>query len=90
MLNADFEQILRTHARSLDPGIGIDPDVSLTSLGIDSLNMVELVVKLEGKFDVDIPSDEITPEAFFTPGTIWRLLCQLNPELAASESSRLT
>jgi acyl carrier protein len=52
--------------------------------------MVEMVVQLEGKFDVEIPADEITPEAFSTPGSIWRLLCQLNPELAASESSRLT
>ena len=67
----------------------IDPDLSIASLGVDSLDIIELVVQLEGKFDVEIPPDQVTPETFSTPASIWRLLCQLDPKLAASESSRL-
>jgi acyl carrier protein len=88
LLHADLEKVLRTHARFLAPGTDIDPDLSISSLGVDSLDMIELVVQLEGKFDVEIPLDQVTPETFSTPASIWRLLCELDPELAASESSR--
>ena len=89
MLDPDLERILRTHARFLAPGTDIDPDLSIALLGVDSLDIIELVVELEGKFDVEIPVDQVTPETFATPASIWRLLCELDPELTASESSRL-
>lgn len=89
MLHGDLQEILRMHARFLAPGTEIDPDLSIASLGVDSLDIIELVVQLEGKFDVEIPLDQVTPETFATPGSIWRLLCQLDPELSSSESSRL-
>ena len=88
MLEPDLERILRAHARFLAADTGIDPDLSLAFLGVDSLDIIELVVQLEGKFDVEIPPDRVTPETFSTPASIWRLLCQLDPDLAVSESSR--
>lgn len=88
-MHAGLEKILRTHARFVAPGTDIDPDLPIASLGVDSLDIIELVVQLEGKFDVEIPLDQVTPETFATPSSIWRLLCQLDPELAANESSRL-
>ena len=89
MLERSLEQILRANARFLAAGADIDPDLSLASLGVDSLDIIELVVQIEGKFDVEIPPYRVTPETFSTPASIWRLLCELNPKLAASESSRL-
>ena len=89
MLDPELERILRTHARFLAPGTDIDPDLSIASLGVDSLDIIELVVQLEGKFDVEIPIEQVTPETFATPASIWRLLCGLDPALAPSESSRL-
>jgi acyl carrier protein len=77
------------HARFLAAGAHIDPDLPLASLGVDSLDIIELVVQLEDTFDVEIPPDRVTPETFSTPASIWRLLRQLDPNLAASESSRL-
>ena len=88
-MESDLEQILRAHARFLAADTSIDPDLSLGLLGVDSLDIIELVVQIEGKFDVEIPPDRVTPETFSTPASIWRLLCQLDPELSASESSRL-
>lgn len=87
LLHPDFEQVLRAQARFLAAGTRIDPDLSMASLGVDSLDIIELIVILEGKFDLEIPIDQVTPETFSTPGSIWRLLCELDPELAASESS---
>jgi acyl carrier protein len=88
-LEPNLEQILRAQARFLAAGTDIDPDLPLASLGVDSLDIIELVVQLEGKFDVEIPPDRVTPQTFATPASIWRLLCELDPNLAASESSRL-
>lgn len=84
-----LEQILRAHARFLRAGIDIDPELSLASLGVDSLDIIELIVQIEGEFDMEIPPDRVTPETFSTPASIWRLLCQLDPNLAVSESSWL-
>jgi len=88
-LERSLEQILRAHARFLAAGADIDPDLSLASLGVDSLDIIELVVQIEDTFDVEIPPDRVTPETFSTPASIWRLLRQLDPKLTASESSRL-
>ena len=88
-MERSLEQILRPHARFLAADADIDPDLSLASLGVDSLDIIELVVQIEDTFDVEIPPDRVTPETFSTPASIWRLLCQLDPELAAIESSRL-
>jgi acyl carrier protein len=88
-LEPSLEQILRAHARFLAAGADIDPDLPLASLGVDSLDIIELVVKLEDMFDVEIPPDRVTPETFATPASIEQLLRQLDPKLAATESSPL-
>jgi acyl carrier protein len=89
LLEPSLDRILRAQARFLAAGADIDPDVSLASLGVDSLDVIELVVQIEGMFDLEIPPDQVTPQTFATPASIWRLLCELDPELALSESSRL-
>jgi acyl carrier protein len=89
LMEPKLERILRAHARFLRAGIDIDPELSLASLGVDSLDIIELIVQIEGEFDMEIPPDRVTPETFSTPTSIWRLLCQLDPNLAVSESSRL-
>ena len=88
-MEPDLEKILRAHARFLAADTDIDPDLSLASLGVDSLDLIELVIQIEEKFGVEIPANQVNPKTFSTPASIWRLLCQLDPELTASESSRL-
>jgi len=89
LLAPSLEQILRTHARFIAAGADINPDMALASLGVDSLDMIDLIVKIEDEFDLEIPPEQVTPETFSTPASIWRLLCQINPELAESQSSHL-
>ena len=86
MLQAKLEKILRTYARLIADSDEINPDTSIASLGIDSLDMFELIVCIEDDFDIAIPAERITPQTFATPATIWQLLCQIDPTLGGSQS----
>ena len=48
--------------KGIDEAI-IQPETSMESLGIDSLDTVELVMNLEDEFDVEIEVDEDTKTA---------------------------
>ena len=85
MLAPNLEKILRGRARFVAADADISPDMPLASLGVDSLDLIELLVSIEDEFDVEIPPEQVTPETFSTPASIWRLLCQLDPQLAGSE-----
>lgn len=89
MFSSELEQILRKHARFIAAGADIGPDMSLASIGVDSLDIIELIVQIEDNFDLEIPPERVTPQTFATPASIWELLCQLDPKLAESGSSQL-
>lgn len=86
MLSPKLDRILRMHARFICGGAEINPDTSLALLGVDSLDMFELIVRIEDDFDLAIPAERITPETFATPATIWQLLCEIDPALVGSQS----
>ena len=58
----------------------ITEDTKLISGGIvDSFSMVSLKMFLEKKFQVKIPDDKATPEAFDSVNNIIKLLKEFNP-----------
>lgn len=79
-----LEKILQEHARFIAVGANIQSNMTLASLGIDSLGIIELIVKIEDEFDLEIPPEQVTPDTFSTPDSIWQLLCQIDPKLAES------
>jgi acyl carrier protein len=52
---------------------------TLAEVGLTSMDMVSLMLQVEGAFDLAIPQDEITPEAFRSVSTIAALVKRLNP-----------
>jgi len=59
----------------------ITEDTKLISGGIvDSFSMVSLKMFLEKKFQVKIPDDKATPEAFDSVNNIINLLKEFNPQ----------
>jgi len=42
----------------LDDSVELTPETDLTTLGADSLDLVELVMEIEEEFDVDLPDEE--------------------------------
>jgi D-alanine--poly(phosphoribitol) ligase subunit 2 len=62
-----------------DDDIEIDADTPLISSGIvDSFSMVSLKAFLETRYDIVIPDDEATPEAFDTVNSIVKLVQELS------------
>ncbi len=58
-----------------DDDMEIEADTPLISSGIvDSFSMVSLKVFLEKKYDIKIPDDEASPEAFDTVNAIVELV----------------
>jgi acyl carrier protein len=79
----EFETLLRRHCRFLEPDAEIDPDALLTSLGVDSIEVVEMIVLLEDLFGFTFPHEALTPEVFASAGSIWRTVRPLIPDEVA-------
>src|SRR5271165_2557716 len=60
-------------------GIPSSHDDDLRSLGMSSLDMVNLVLSVESEFDLSIPESDITPAKFRSIATIGRLVGSLLP-----------
>ncbi|MDF3290289.1 phosphopantetheine-binding protein [Streptomyces silvisoli] len=72
-----FESAFRPRCRRLDPTEPLDLDASLVSLGVDSMEVVELIIALEDEFAIQLPQSLLTPETFATPSTILKALGSL-------------
>jgi diaminopimelate decarboxylase len=57
----------------------VTTDSSLRAAGLDSLALVELLVQLEEAYAVTIPDDVLTPEAFATPASLWKVVQEAHP-----------
>lgn len=86
-MSENFEFTVRRHCRFIEPQETIDPDALMTSLGADSLEIVELIVDLEDEFRVSFTEELLTPQVFATPGTIWRAIELLLQERSAERSA---
>ena len=60
------------------------PEDDLRSLGLSSLDMVNLVLSVESEFDVSIPDADITPARFRSIMTIAALVAALLPTYEAA------
>lgn len=61
--------------RSIDRAVGNDDN--LTESGLSSLDIVNLMLGVEGEFAIKIPDREMTPANFRSIARIDRLVCAL-------------
>ena len=60
----------------------VHPESRLVDIGLDSMDMVTLMLKVEAEFDLTLPQPEITPENFQSVKTLEALILnQLGPGL---------
>ena len=48
--------------RFLAKDLNLDPAISFSEIGIDSMTVVELVMFIEEQFGIEIPADQLTGE----------------------------
>jgi acyl carrier protein len=52
----------------------VDADSRLVDVGLNSVDMVNLMLSVEAEFDFTIPQAEITPENFQSVGTLEQMI----------------
>jgi acyl carrier protein len=72
-------RLLALIGQILDKGDGasLPVDARLSELGMSSIKMVNLMLGVEGEFDLSIPQNEITPDNFRSVTSIEALLGRL-------------
>ncbi|WP_271221616.1 phosphopantetheine-binding protein [Streptosporangium carneum] len=75
-----FTTLLRRHCRELPPERALTEDLSLVELGVDSLQVVELIMAIEDRFGIEFPEELLVPESFASPGALWNVLEKLVSE----------
>ena len=64
-------EILRQSSRQV---AAFTRDDTLAEIGLGSMDMISLMLAVESEFQIAIPQEEITPEAFRSVGTIEALV----------------
>ncbi|MGQ0841558.1 SDR family NAD(P)-dependent oxidoreductase [Actinokineospora sp.] len=60
-------------------------DERLAGLGLDSLNTVSLLLRLEEEFEISLPDEALTAETFATVGSLWSVVADhLTPSQASA------
>ncbi|MER5733763.1 phosphopantetheine-binding protein [Streptomyces sp. NPDC002138] len=75
-----YESVLAELLPRLAEERPLSADRGLRAAGLDSMAVVELLVRLEEAYQVAIPDEELGPEAFETVGSLWEVVSrQLDP-----------
>jgi len=61
-----------------DVGARLQPETHLSALGIESLELVNLMLQIEKALSVEFPADMLDPETFQTPRTIAEAIVTLH------------
>ena len=76
-----YPEVLRSVLPRLAAPVGTG--ASLRAAGLDSLALVELLVRLEDAYSVTIPDEALTPEAFETPASLWETVTAARSAVSA-------
>jgi acyl carrier protein len=71
-MDSSFAALIRPHLRFLPDGADLAPDAPLRSLGLDSMQAIELLFDIEDKYGVVLPDDKLSSETFETAQSLWQ------------------
>jgi acyl carrier protein len=67
----EFDGILRNACRHVPSDDAIDPDASLSSLGVGSLELLGMIVAIEQAYAIVFPDELIAGDHFGTARSAW-------------------
>lgn len=76
--------LLRPHLRLVQPGAPIQLDDDLGRLGLDSLESIDVMMKIETEFGLTIPDEMMTADTLATAGNLLKVIESQMPVPAAS------
>ena len=72
--------VVRSILQQTPVTVDVHPESRLVDIGLNSMDMVALMLKVEAEFDLTLPQPEITPENFQSVKTLEILILnQLGP-----------
>jgi acyl carrier protein len=82
-----FERIVRDNVPLLTDDVPLIPETRLSDFGLDSLNMLGLMIAVEAEYGIEVPSELLTFRTFTTPRALWTAVRRLRPGSARTEDS---
>jgi acyl carrier protein len=82
-----FERIVRDNVPLLTDDLPLVPETNLADLGLDSLNMLGLMIAVEAEYGVEVPSELLTFRTFATPRALWTAVRRLQHGSARTEDT---
>ena len=79
-LVSEFLGILRPHLKFLSPTKELDMDLDLSSVGLDSIGAVDMLLKLEEYFQITFTDDLLIDETFATARALWSVIDELRDQ----------
>ncbi len=77
-----FEDLLRDAVPALKE-VTITPDLDLVAHGLESMAIVELLVRIEDVYGARLPDSSLSFGTFGTPGSLWAAVSTLGAQPAA-------
>jgi diaminopimelate decarboxylase len=84
--DARFEEVLRETVPGLDEHTHLTPGLDLRAAGVTSLIMVQLLIRLESEYDVELPDELLTFQIFGSPSRLWQALRAASTSTASADA----
>jgi acyl carrier protein len=82
-----YPALLREHLPELPEGAAVESDTDLVAAGLDSVQLISLVMALEAEYDVTFVDEYFSSVTFATAGTLWQAVHELRSEKLDSPRS---
>lgn len=83
-----YPTLLRAHLPEFPEGATLEPETDLAAAGLDSVQLISLVMALESEYGVTFADDHFSGENFATAGAVWRAVQALRGEKQEAPQSR--
>ncbi|HUN43593.1 MAG TPA: acyl carrier protein [Acetobacteraceae bacterium] len=77
-----IREILAENGRLAVPIDTLDDNADLFSAGLDSLAIVNVLMRLEEEFDIELPDEMLQRKSFSSVATIDSVVSRLTPQVA--------
>ncbi|MCE9671611.1 phosphopantetheine-binding protein [Myxococcus stipitatus] len=77
-------EVLREFLPRVAPGEPVEMSRPLSEMGLDSMSAINLMLALEGAFDISFPDELLTAETFHSPATLESTVSSLSLRGAAA------